>query len=114
MQMANETVTYYHLDDDGNAVSRTVISGASWYAHTVATVSNKSVSLGKVIQCRIPTDNAPEDFIPCEDDMLVLGDCDAPIGTNDADLRGTYNAVTISAVHDNRRGQGAHWKLEAV
>ncbi|UZT82640.1 DUF6751 family protein [Caproicibacterium sp. BJN0003] len=113
MQMANETVTYYHLDDDGNAVSRTVISGASWYAHTVATVSNKSVSLGKVIQCRIPVENT-RCFSPHEDDMLVLGDCDAPIGTNDADLRGTYNAVTISAVHDNRRGQGAHWKLEAV
>ena len=114
MQMANETVTYYHLDDDGNAVSRTVISGASWHARTVAAAENKSVSLGKVIQCRIPIESAPEDFIPCEDDMLVLGDCNAPVGTNDADLRGTYNAVTIGTVHDNRRGYGAHWKLEAV
>lgn len=113
MQMANETVTYYHLDDDGNAVSRTVISGVSWYARTVAAAENKSVSLGKVIQCRIPVENT-RSFLPHEDDMLVLGDCNAPVGTNDADLRSIYNAVTIGAVHDNRRGYGAHWKLEAV
>lgn len=111
MQLANEVVTYYHLEH-GHAKSGIALIG-SWYIKSIASADRNGVTIGQSVQCRVPVENAPEGFVPCDMDMLVRGSCDAADVT-DTQLRRDCGAVTIQAVHDNRRGHMPHWKLEAV
>ncbi len=113
MQHAGETVTYYAIDKDGQAVSRTVLCGVSWHAKTVSSAADRGALVSQVIICRVPVENAPEGFSAKENDMLVRGECAAE-NVSEAELKHLHGAVTVKAISDDRAGRAPHWKLEAV
>ena len=87
----------------------------SWFEKSVSELTDKGLAFAKVIECRIPVENAPAGFLPRENDLILCGS--PPEGENLTApvLKHTYGAATVKAVHDNRRTVLApHFKLELV
>lgn len=113
MQLCKETVTYFRLDES-DRVAEAIPLEASWCAKSESALTDKGISFARVIECRVPVENAPADFVPRAGDLLLRGVSPADAETAVC-LKHTHHAATIQAVHDNRRTVLApHWKLEAV
>ena len=113
MQLCFETLTYFRLDRSDHVVETIPLQG-SWFAKSVSEMTDKGLSFAKVIECRIPVENAPAGFLPRENDMILRGTPEGS-GLTASVLKHTYGAATIRAVHDNLRTVMApHFKLEAV
>lgn len=113
MQLCDEQLTYFRLDKNDHVTEVIPLRG-SWYAKSVSNLTDKGLAFAKVIECRIPVENAPDGFTPRESDMILRGSVSGDNLTASV-LKHTHGAATIKGVHDNRRTVLApHWKLEAV
>lgn len=112
MLLCNESVTLIrHLrEDDGDRYLCVPIRGASWYAKTEVVKTEKGLTTGNVLKCRIPEKLLPEDVTPAKGDYLVHGVVEALEKLSDLNGLGPENFV-ITAVGDNRRGRFRHWLL---
>lgn len=134
MKLCNDTITVLnaHLDKDHGADTYlpTVISGVSWYFHTVTTVDGSGgLRAANQFTIRVPVDadfsgktyataqeyaNAPD---PTSLFTLKAGDIVAhgafPGVSKPAELKALCNEVaTVLAVTDNRRApHGPHWRV---
>lgn len=113
MQLCSEQLTYFRLDANDRVTQVITIKG-SWFEKSVSELTDKGLSFAKIIACCIPVENAPDGFVPCENDMILRGSVSGDNLIASA-LRHKHGAATVKAVHDNRRTVLApHWKLEAV
>ncbi len=113
MRLCKEPLTYFRLDENDRVLETIPLHG-SWSAKSISNLTDKGISFARVIECRIPVENAPADFVPRAGDLLLRGVSPADAETAVC-LKHTHHAATIQAVHDNRRTVLApHWKLEAV
>ncbi len=113
MMLCSEQLTYFRLDSSDHVVEAIPLQG-SWYAKSVSELTDKGLAFAKVIECRLPVENAPPGFLPQEKDMILRGTLEGS-GLTASVLKHTHGAATIRAVHDNRRTVLApHFKLEAV
>lgn len=134
MKLCEDTITVFNAKYDRAAGADvyipTVISGVSWYLHTVTNVDNSGLRAANQFTVRVPVDAnfsgkeyvSPSEFASAEDpsglftlkagDLIVHGAV-AEEGLRPADLQKRFDeVVTILAVTDNRRApRGRHWKV---
>lgn len=110
MFQCNVSVTLVrHLrEDDGDRYLRVPVHGASWYAKTAVVKTEKGLTTGNVLKCRIPAQALGGAVVPAKGDYLVRGIA-AEIGKV-ADLN-QYEYFAVTGVGDNRRGRFPHWLL---
>ena len=110
MFQCKETITLVrHLrENDGDRYLRVPVHGASWYAKTEVVKTEKGLTTGNVLKCRIPAEGLPEEVIPAKGDYLARGLVE-PVASP-ADLK-RYEHFVVTAVGDNRRGRFRHWLL---
>lgn len=137
MKLCNDTITVFNarLDPDTgvDVYYPTVISGVSWYLHTVTNIDNAGgLRAANQFTVRVPVDAdfsgksyaTPAAFAAAADpsqlftlkagDTLVHGVVEgAALGMRPAELHKLYDeVVTVLAVTDNRRApRGKHWKV---
>lgn len=100
MLICNETVGITHIaynSDTGEDEEFTsTLSGVSWYGKYRASPDTGGMHGAAVYQCRIP-EAAAQRLEIAPGDKITCGNVTA----------------TVTAVHDNRRGQNPHWYIEA-
>lgn len=134
MKLCEDTITVFNAKYDRTAGADvyipTVISGVSWYLHTVTNVDNSGLRAANQFTVRVPVDAnfsgkkyvSPSEFASAEDpsglftlkagDLIVHGAVGEE-GLRPADLQKRFDeVVTVLAVTDNRRApRGRHWKV---
>lgn len=114
MMLCSEQLTYFRLDENDRVTEVIPVTG-SWFEKSVSELTDKGLAFAKVIECRIPVENAPAGFLPRENDLILRGSPPGGESLTAPVLKHTYGAATVKAVHDNRRTVLApHFKLEAV
>ncbi len=114
MQLCKETVQYIRLDPSTDKILEIFSVNASWCEKTIAAATDKGIQLSQSTLVRIPVENLPGGFTPRKNDMMLRGTEDIS-GETASTVKHKLHAVTIKAVHDNRRTVMApHWKLEAI
>lgn len=114
MMLCSEQLTYFRLDENDRVTEVIPVTG-SWFEKSVSELTDKGLAFAKVIECRIPVENAPPGFLPRENDRLLHGSLPEDKILTAPVLKHTYGAATVRAVHDNRRTVLApHFKLELV
>ena len=135
MKLCNDTITIFNARLDQAAgydvYYPTVISGVSWYLHTITTVDGSGLRAANQFTVRIPVDAdfsgkkyvSPKEFAACDDpgavftlkagDIIVHGAVTEATGLRPAELQKRFDEmVTVLAVTDNRRApHGKHWKV---
>ncbi len=110
MFLCNEPVTLIrHLREaDGDRYLCVPVNGASWYAKTEVVKTEKGLTTGNVLKCRIPEENMPKGRAPAKGDYLVHGMVERVERLPDLKQ---YEHFVVTAVGDNRRGRFRHWLL---
>lgn len=134
MRRCNDTITVFNAKLDralgSDVYHPTVISGVSWYFHTLTNVGNSGLQAANQLTLRIPADAdfagkayvSPAEFAASEDpagvftikagDIVVRGRV-MEEGLRPSDLQGRgYEMATILGVTDNRDAAHApHWRV---
>lgn len=133
MKLCDDVVTVFNarLDQatDSDVYYPTVISGVSWYLHTITTVDNSGLRAANQFTLRIPVDAdfsgktyvSPSAFATAPDPETVFtlraGDIVVHERVTEhlrpAELKKKFDeVVTVLAVTDNRRApHGKHWRV---
>lgn len=134
MRMCDDTITVFNAKFNRDAgideYIPTVISGVSWYFHTITTVESAGLKAANQFTLRIPTDAdfsgktyvTPLEFAASEDTAdvftlkagdIIVHDAITDTGLRPKDLQTRCaEVVTVLAVTDNRRAPHApHWKV---
>lgn len=100
MLICNETVTVTHIayncDTGEDEELTSTLPGVSWYGKYRASPVTGGLHGTSVYQCRVP-DASAEGLEIAPGDKITCGNVTA----------------TVTAVHDNRRGQNPHLYIEA-
>lgn len=133
MRRCNDTITVFNAKLDralgSDKYHPTVISGVSWYFHTLTNVGNSGLQAANQLTLRIPVDAdfggayvPPAEYAAMEDpagvftlkagDIVVRGRV-TETGLSPCDLQSRgYEMATILGVTDNRQAPYApHWRV---
>lgn len=110
MFCADKTITLIRptLGLDGETYECVMIHGASYYALVSLGATDNGFLSGKEVFIRIPKDNMPDGFKPQIGDYFVDGELSGLEGLH---FLNDLSHCKVTAVHDNRRGNLAHWAV---